>query len=68
MWERIDEPEQDTEGTLTYRAKVPGGWLVKTVEYGPTDMRQFHHRHSAALTFLPDPEHGWTAKPSRSRP
>jgi hypothetical protein len=42
-WEEVEN-----EGTRTphflIRAKVPGGWLVKT---------------GSGLTFLPDPEHEW---------
>lgn len=32
-----------------YRAKVPGGWLLK---YDERD-------GAAGLTFMPDPEHAW---------
>lgn len=37
----------DIKRTVTYRAKIPGGWLVGMPEaaYG--------------MTFVPDPEHKW---------
>lgn len=37
----------------TYRARVPGGWLVKTCAFGSAGL-------SVALIFFPDPEHLWT--------
>jgi hypothetical protein len=38
------------------RAKIPGGWLV-VAEKGP----------GTGLTFVPDPNHEWTAAPHRGR-
>lgn len=39
---------------FTYRAKVPGGWLVAV--WAGTDNDQ---GLGGGLTFLPDPTHGW---------
>jgi hypothetical protein len=59
MWRKEKQPEVHSEVTLYWevvenegprtphfliRAKVPGGWLVKT---------------GSGLTFLPDPNYGW---------
>jgi len=45
-WEFLED-ESDFN---TYRRRVPGGWLVRTVE---------PYCESEALTFLPDPNHTW---------
>jgi hypothetical protein len=37
----------DREPTYIDRAKVPGGWLVRTILDG------------LAMTFVPDPTHAW---------
>ncbi len=42
-WEEVENEGSKTPHFLI-RAKVPGGWLVKT---------------GSGLTFLPDPEHQW---------
>ncbi len=36
--------------TLDYRAKVPGGWLVRATGTSGAN---------PSLTFVPDPEHKW---------
>lgn len=53
-WERIESSGDGDEGSGTYRAKVPGGWLVQTESW-------WHDPYgkSVALTFVPDPAHEW---------
>lgn len=47
-WEYLED-DNDFE---TYRRKVPGGWLVRTIE-------ALYHGGGDALTFVPDPNHEW---------
>lgn len=56
-WELLDErwtPGDTLPDAYTYRAKVPGGWLV-AIWAGD------HHDHAwgGGLTFVPDPTHSW---------
>ena len=54
--------------TLTYRLKVPGGWLVRSTE----TRREFFQTPGvggglgvgvgSGLTFLPDANHAWDPK------
>ena len=43
IWESVDN-EGAVKPHFLIRAKVPGGWLVKT---------------GSGITFYPDPEHRW---------
>lgn len=43
---------------FTYRAEVPGGWLV-AVWAGPSIKK---HGLGGGLTFVPDPDRKWRAK------
>ena len=56
-WIRIHDEWRDESKPqgYTYRAKVPGGWLV-SVWAG--DAKK--HQHGGGLTFYPDPEYRWT--------
>ena len=58
-WELIQEFIGDGMINATYRAKVPGGWIVRHKEYfiGTTDMPLA--ATSSSMTLLPDPEHKW---------
>jgi hypothetical protein len=52
-WERMYDIERRSDGTAyehrsTYRAMVPGGWLIKVRD-----------RDGAGLLFYPDPDHAW---------
>lgn len=66
-WKRVKEvygdPKQDAPTCSTYRAKVPGGWLV-AIWAAPTTSRQNEDTNkqtfAGGLTFVPDPTHGWT--------
>ena len=53
----IDDTRQEGEVVewYTYRAMVPGGWLVTR-----SDMEV--DCQSCALTFIPDPDHAWEAQ------
>jgi hypothetical protein len=47
-WEAIDN--------YTSRAKVKGGWLVKSYDFLGSDTEQ----PVVSMAFVPDPMHGWT--------
>ena len=42
------------------RAKVPGGWIVATVEGGPEETSMSHHYLPRGICFVPDPSHAWS--------
>jgi len=44
MWEKVDQQTKK----CTWRAKVPGGWLVTLV-----------HKGTVGMAFYPDPTHEW---------
>jgi len=49
QWEKLDP------GGFEWRAPVPGGWLVKTMDAGDLSQRTWR----PALAFVPDPEYLW---------
>ena len=53
-WEEL--VDETTDHFTTHRAKVWGGWIVRTNEffYGDLSVAQ-----SESLVFIPDPEHKW---------
>lgn len=56
IWNRIEDDWKDSskpEG-YTYRAEVPGGWLISV--WAGSDKKQ---PYGGGLTFYPDPEHKW---------
>ncbi len=56
VWKRVQEQWDDPsepEG-FTYRARVPGGWLV-SVWAGDAD----EQASGGGVAFVPDPTHGW---------
>lgn len=58
-WKLLEEtyaPKQTKPDGFTYRAKVPGGWLVSIWAGEMKD-----HKWGGGLTFVPDPEHRWEA-------
>lgn len=55
-WEQL---EQDHAGYI-YRARVPGGWLVKEVL---TDCRDSGYEWRSSLVFIPDPDRTWGIVP-----
>jgi hypothetical protein len=59
-WKRLTESYETGVGGphgFTYRAEVPGGWLVAT--WAGTAKR---HGYGGGLTFVPDPDHEWTVR------
>lgn len=65
-WKRVEEvygdKQQHTPTCSTYRAQVPGGWLVAiwaapsaTQQHLDTNM----HTFAGGVTFVPDPTHSW---------
>ena len=49
-WEKIEA--DISNGRHSYRAKVPGGWLIRLVNSNT-------HPHDNDHLFLSDPEHKW---------
>ena len=47
-WEELEDKGPVFDCSSTYRAKVPGGWLVR-VQQPDGD----------GITFYPDPDHSW---------
>lgn len=63
-WQLIEEtytPDLPPKG-FTYRAKVPGGWLV-AVWAGKTQ----NHGLGGGVTFVPDEGHAWQVR-ARTNP
>jgi len=62
-WQEVPQPHL----AKLYRAKVFGGWLVKTVDevLTPTFLQQGRFERSpemewrTSITFVPDPKHEW---------
>lgn len=62
-WERIFKTHNySIGGTNTYRAKVPGGWLVSNTTY--TDVLNDGNERtiSESMVFVYDPEYKWEIK------
>ena len=68
-WEAIQDACRDLKGH-TWRAKVFGGWLIKsldvtrTVEVDERRVRrsmppETHEVENVSMTFIPDPSHVW---------
>ena len=47
-WEKVPEQGRSSVYSQTERAKIPGGWLVRT-SLG----------EGSGVTFVPDPDHKW---------
>ncbi len=47
-WEQLKDETDGQKRDYTQRAKIPGGWLVKS-----------KYIHGVGLTFVPDPNHQW---------
>jgi len=61
-WESIGEDDYGIGNSLngeTYRLKVPGGWLVKSVMFGMGSRASISP--SVSLVFVSDPTHQWEA-------
>ena len=56
VWEWIDDDwtHGGKPDGFTYRAKVPGGWLISAWAGTPEK-----HGLGGGLTFLADPDHSW---------
>ncbi|RLG55660.1 MAG: hypothetical protein DRN95_07635 [Candidatus Hydrothermarchaeota archaeon] len=58
-WEKIDD------NGFEWRAAVPGGWIIKVLDYVVhfnDGQRRDGYDWRPAMTFLPDPEHNWGKK------
>jgi hypothetical protein len=60
-WKQIHEDDDALFWEGTYRAKVPGGWLVRheSAYNYMSDEDDFVHR-THVMNFVPDPNHEWT--------
>lgn len=70
-WTRVqevygDKTKVDTPTCSTYRAEVPGGWLVaiwSAPAATPKNVDTNKHTFAGGLTFVPDPTHAWKLDP-----
>ncbi len=62
-WEEIDgESISNVGGWKLYRAKIPGGWLVRISDTRSVTIgvsTSIGVGTGAGVTFVPDPEHQW---------
>ena len=60
-WEKIDESRSANSTRLTFRAKVPGGWLLMEGYNVETwlDTREKIGHLDLSLVFVPDETHAW---------
>ena len=56
QWEHLVFMDRDRE----YRAKVPGGWLVKIEHVARSGGSTVGG--SVSVTFIPDPNHEWSVE------
>lgn len=72
IWQTIDQQQQPTgpaPGLIsmlrTDRAKIPGGWLVRTLVLhreqttSPGGVTDIETSVGSGVTFVPDPTHAW---------
>jgi hypothetical protein len=62
-WKLVEQtwmPGSTTPQAYTYRAKVPGGWLVTI--WASEEADNDGQRYGGGLTFLPDPKHAWNVR------
>ncbi len=65
-WEEIYCAEDSMENvfTLTYRAKVFGGWIVRNIvllaiDHVDNPNTDYWERANISMVFVPDPKHEW---------
>lgn len=63
-WKRVREvyDNKDTPTCSTYRARVPGGWLVAIWAAPTTDKKNSDtntHTFGGGVAFVPDPTDAW---------
>lgn len=51
-----DDPVDEVYISEIYRAKIPGGWLVRVIDPADYDIPV---RLSNCIVFVPDPRHEW---------
>jgi len=54
-WEEI--ARSNKHDSATYRARAPGGWIVRHLEWAPSDGDGWNL--STSLVYVPDREHLW---------
>ena len=57
-WETMDQ----SEGHITYRAWVKGGWLVRNITWQDGDVYDDSGTQSESMVFVPDASHLWEFK------
>lgn len=68
-WECIND---NPDGSSDHRARVFGGWLVKSVynvcspSFHQMNGDGFGHEWRASIAFVPDPNHEWTGESENS--
>ena len=55
-WQALNSSQPDDGWTKTYRAKVPGGWLIQVFNI---QNRGNNPASALGLIFYPDPNHTW---------
>lgn len=58
-WEQVVESHIGGATAGTFRAKVPGGWLLKSYEHTQNLMGQVGFEWRLGMVFVPDPDHMW---------
>jgi hypothetical protein len=71
-WERIAETfdgESAAQTLHTYRAKVPGGWLIAVWAdaRGTRGKKKSTEDWGGGVAFVPDPLHAWNLTPWKPR-
>ena len=56
-WERLEGDATDDSGFRVERAKVFGGWIVKSLCW-----HDEQHTQSESMVFIPDEQHLWRTK------
>src|SRR5882672_10466340 len=62
-WKLVEQtwmPGATTPQAYTYRAKVPGGWLVTI--WASEEVDNDEQRFGGGLTFVPDPKRQWKVR------
>ena len=54
----MDLKFESLDGAI-YRAKIPGGWIIREFMYGSINMMGDSDEIAVSLAFVPDPNHEW---------
>lgn len=61
-WEEVPESKHDAmpAGHMTFRARVPGGWLVSVWAGDDKENAGTVGKWGGGVAFVIDPQHAWT--------